>query len=175
MHGHWAGHHFPTDRHAVERPRDARTAHGWARLPSQQGHRGNRYEPNLGIPRKCRPLKERSEECVAALLGGQACGGQARGAPSNHVRRLRPSHLPRVLRSRLTLDYYPRMKCPHCLTAFHDAPTLVAIGKDKDDGWMLKRRMCPACGRLVLSLVNGPGVIDHSAKQLIGLSSVWKE
>src|SRR2546425_8074358 len=96
MHGRWAGRHFPTDRHAVERPRDARTAHGWARLPSQQGHQGNPYEPNLGIPRKCRPLKERSEECAAALLGGPACGGQARGAPSNHLRRLRPGHAPKT-------------------------------------------------------------------------------
>ena len=66
------------------------------------------------------------------------------------------------------------MKCPHCLTAFHDAPTSLPIDTDKDGGWMLSRVKCPACDRLILTLVNGPGIVNPSTKQLIGLGAVWK-
>lgn len=44
------------------------------------------------------------------------------------------------------------MKCPHCLTAFHDNRELVAIGDDADSRWTLLKRTCPECQKFVLSL-----------------------
>jgi hypothetical protein len=44
------------------------------------------------------------------------------------------------------------MKCPHCLTDFHDNKTEVFRGEDIDGMWFIWKRMCPACKRLVLSL-----------------------
>lgn len=48
------------------------------------------------------------------------------------------------------------MRCPHCSVSFHDHPTPVLIGKDKDGGWAIIRQSCPECKRLVLVLANGP-------------------
>jgi hypothetical protein len=47
------------------------------------------------------------------------------------------------------------MKCPHCLVEIHAIPSSLNIGSDKDGGWMLERRTCPACGRFILSLLCG--------------------
>lgn len=44
------------------------------------------------------------------------------------------------------------MKCPHCLTAFHDNFTTEFIGDDKTSSWMLLKRKCPECDRFILSL-----------------------
>ena len=44
------------------------------------------------------------------------------------------------------------MKCPHCLTSFHDNCQVHAIGSDKHSQWDLFIRTCPECGRFVLSL-----------------------
>src|SRR5712664_676581 len=44
------------------------------------------------------------------------------------------------------------MVCPHCLTAFHDNLERQPIGEDKTSAWFLHKRVCPACGRFVLSL-----------------------
>jgi len=50
------------------------------------------------------------------------------------------------------------MKCPHCRVSFHDDPKETAIGVDADGGWILVRRLCPACKRMVLTLRHGPAV-----------------
>jgi hypothetical protein len=55
------------------------------------------------------------------------------------------------------------MKCPHCLTDFHDNVKSTQIGRDVDGIWLLDTRQCPACSRLVLELalkepVNLPGL-----------------
>lgn len=44
------------------------------------------------------------------------------------------------------------MRCPHCLTAFHDNLEEQPIGEDRTSAWILHKRVCPACGRFVLSL-----------------------
>jgi hypothetical protein len=44
------------------------------------------------------------------------------------------------------------MKCPHCLTAFHDNVETREIGEDKFCYWGLLKRVCPECGRYILSL-----------------------
>ena len=44
------------------------------------------------------------------------------------------------------------MKCPHCLTAFHDNKEGVQLGEDGDSQWVLLRRTCPECHKFVLSL-----------------------
>ncbi len=51
------------------------------------------------------------------------------------------------------------MKCPHCLIDFHGEQTWwsVAIGNDTEGAWIVTRRTCPACNRLVLYLENGAG------------------
>ena len=52
------------------------------------------------------------------------------------------------------------MKCPHCLTEFHDDPTdtILLRGKtalQEKDGllWRARSRLCPACGRAIVALV----------------------
>ena len=44
------------------------------------------------------------------------------------------------------------MKCPHCLTDFHDNVQSNNIGQDADGIWSLEIRKCPACRRFVLEL-----------------------
>jgi ribosomal protein S27AE len=44
------------------------------------------------------------------------------------------------------------MKCPHCLTAFHDNVERHNIGDDISSFWVLLKRVCPECGRYILSL-----------------------
>lgn len=79
------------------------------------------------------------------------------------------------------------MKCPHCLEGFHDEQTLwsVSLGDDVEGMWLVERRMCPACRRLILTLKNGrltqgvnpggPGTPNVHFVQLIGARSrmVW--
>lgn len=47
------------------------------------------------------------------------------------------------------------MKCPHCLTEFHDSVTLHYLGGDADDHWAIAQRTCPACRRFILTLQRG--------------------
>jgi hypothetical protein len=47
------------------------------------------------------------------------------------------------------------MKCPHCLTDFHDNPQVVPITADSDGSWAIISRICSACGRAVLNLAEG--------------------
>jgi hypothetical protein len=44
------------------------------------------------------------------------------------------------------------MKCPHCLTAFHDNRDSFSLGEDRYSDWTILRRSCPACGRYIISL-----------------------
>ena len=50
MLGRRAGGHFPADRHAVARPRDARAAPGRARVSSQRARRGRGARVRLTCP-----------------------------------------------------------------------------------------------------------------------------
>ena len=44
------------------------------------------------------------------------------------------------------------MICPHCLVAFSDNPTYLAVGSDVDGRWNLLIRACPECNRFILHL-----------------------
>jgi hypothetical protein len=50
------------------------------------------------------------------------------------------------------------MKCPHCLENFNDEQTWwsLALGTDVDGTWILARRTCPTCRRMIFNLENGP-------------------
>ncbi len=50
------------------------------------------------------------------------------------------------------------MKCPHCLTDFHDAPVLTRIDEDQDAHWGIVARRCSACERLVLELLGADAI-----------------
>lgn len=45
------------------------------------------------------------------------------------------------------------MKCPHCLTSFHDDKEIIKLGNDKTSYWVLTKRVCPACSKFILSLI----------------------
>ena len=45
------------------------------------------------------------------------------------------------------------MKCPHCLTDFHDTEILTRIAEDPDGHWGTIERKCSACDRLIVELV----------------------
>ena len=68
------------------------------------------------------------------------------------------------------------MKCPHCLVDFHDEQTRtpIGIGVDLDGHWIVTRRLCPACKRLVLYLENGAGVINPQTQTPFALNVVNK-
>ena len=53
-----------------------------------------------------------------------------------------------VVSRRYTLS----MKCPHCLTSFHEQTAETALGEDRTSRWVLRLRTCPACQRFVISL-----------------------
>lgn len=53
------------------------------------------------------------------------------------------------------------MKCPHCRVEFHDNPETTLIDVDADGGWILVKRDCPACKRMILQLLNGPPSYDQ--------------
>ena len=50
------------------------------------------------------------------------------------------------------------MVCPHCRVTIHAQPNDIPIGDDRDETWLLRRILCPACKRFILLLVNGPGL-----------------
>lgn len=52
------------------------------------------------------------------------------------------------------------MKCPHCLTDFHDEPTETILHRgqgqltERDEtSWVARSRLCPACGRAIIVLI----------------------
>lgn len=44
------------------------------------------------------------------------------------------------------------MKCPHCLTAFHDNQDATHLGEDATSDWNLIKRSCPECKKFIFSL-----------------------
>ncbi len=44
------------------------------------------------------------------------------------------------------------MKCPHCLTAFHDNRQAHHLGEDATSSWDLYWRTCPECRKFIFSL-----------------------
>lgn len=44
------------------------------------------------------------------------------------------------------------MKCPHCLTAFHENRELTELGEDATSLWVLVCRTCPECKKFIFSL-----------------------
>jgi hypothetical protein len=46
------------------------------------------------------------------------------------------------------------MKCPHCLTAFHDKVEYITVGEDSSKAsWHISKRVCPECNEFILSLL----------------------
>jgi hypothetical protein len=66
------------------------------------------------------------------------------------------------------------MKCPHCLTAFHDNPHNIVIGVDVEDGWVLTRQHCPSCKKFVLALVNGYPIYQPGTAVFTGVGQIKK-
>lgn len=54
------------------------------------------------------------------------------------------------------------MKCPHCLTDFHDASYPVQLRADADGPWWADLRTCSACRRLIVELVLAQSVGKRS-------------
>ncbi len=44
------------------------------------------------------------------------------------------------------------MKCPHCITEFHDSEKTVFLGTDDDGAWGVGVCLCPACERFLVRL-----------------------
>lgn len=44
------------------------------------------------------------------------------------------------------------MKCPHCLTSFHDNPVELKLGEDATSDWVLFKIKCPECKRFIIIL-----------------------
>jgi len=66
------------------------------------------------------------------------------------------------------------MKCPHCLTAFHDKWITIPIQTDEDGSWMLSHATCPQCKKLIIRLLKGTGYADPRTRELINLTYVEK-
>jgi hypothetical protein len=47
------------------------------------------------------------------------------------------------------------MKCPHCLTDFHDHEEQVIFGQDEKGYWGAAVERCSACKRIIVHLING--------------------
>ena len=59
------------------------------------------------------------------------------------------------------------MKCPHCLTAFHDAWSEQPVGVDTEGLWVTRATTCPACNRLVIILVERHRNGVHKSTRLV--------
>jgi hypothetical protein len=65
------------------------------------------------------------------------------------------------------------MKCPHCLTSFHDNLQKIEIGADRYSAFHIYLRSCPECNRFIISLnedfdkisVGGGGVSYRKNRQ----------
>jgi hypothetical protein len=61
------------------------------------------------------------------------------------------------------------MKCPHCLTAFHDKWDMKPLVEDSDGGWLASHTICPECHRVIIQLLNGPAKVEHAVRRLVGI------
>jgi hypothetical protein len=53
------------------------------------------------------------------------------------------------------------MRCPHCLTSFHDDLHEETIGEDVTSFWSFHKRICPSCRKFILSLRQRSGRFGH--------------
>jgi hypothetical protein len=60
-----------------------------------------------------------------------------------------------------------KMKCPHCLTDFHDEEILSHIDKDPQGVWVLGTCRCSACKNLIVRLACGR-IFNSSTRELHG-------
>jgi hypothetical protein len=63
------------------------------------------------------------------------------------------------------------MKCPHCLTDFHDEERTIYIDRDQDGYWGNEFCRCSKCGRLVIRLVSSKEYYRNSNTFDIPLST----
>lgn len=63
------------------------------------------------------------------------------------------------------------------MVTFHDFPDQTFIGEDVAGCWIVVRRLCPACKKMILYLQCGPGsfVQTHGGRSFKGLQQVMKE
>lgn len=64
------------------------------------------------------------------------------------------------------------MKCPHCLTGFHESWQRQPLAEDTDGGWVASYATCPECKRIIVRLLNGPANLEHPTKRLVGITHV---
>jgi len=62
------------------------------------------------------------------------------------------------------------MKCPHCITDFHDAEQLIFVGEDSQGKWVIGVCRCSACQKLIMRLACGR--IFNNATQTLHDASV---
>ncbi len=62
------------------------------------------------------------------------------------------------------------MKCPHCRIDFHDKIDRINIGIDAEGGWVLLKRDCPSCHKMILHLANGEPIVNiyHDLTSITG-------
>lgn len=65
---------------------------------------------------------------------------------------------------RQTTNAIKIMKCPHCLTDFHDMEEIIPIGQDADSHWFISRYRCSACERIILSLGSTDVIINQGQR-----------
>jgi len=68
------------------------------------------------------------------------------------------------------------MKCPHCLTEFHDNITLIDLDSDINGDWIIKRYVCPTptCNKAIFFLINGK-VIRNQFGKISSLQNIISE
>jgi hypothetical protein len=67
------------------------------------------------------------------------------------------------------------MKCPHCLTGFHDEWDNLGIGADPEGGWYFSKTRCSECKKLIVVLKNGAGKEYLVRPKAISRSPIPKE
>jgi hypothetical protein len=67
------------------------------------------------------------------------------------------------------------MKCPHCLENFHEEQSQwsVGVGTDIEGEWIVSRTTCPACGKFVLFLAQGPPNPSRQGVVGVTIGNVW--
>jgi Domain of unknown function (DUF4145) len=56
------------------------------------------------------------------------------------------------LLAKFQTDPSPSMKCPHCLTAFHDDHERLDLQEDGTSHFVLVKSLCPTCHRFIIAL-----------------------
>ena len=67
------------------------------------------------------------------------------------------------------------MKCPHCRTDYHDNPKNIFLANDIDGAWMIVKRFCPACKRVILRLINGETALYGDQSFFKGIIGIKKD